>query len=81
MLSRRYSSTPLPLDLSDEALLSGQPIPPNAAALLDADGWNTTGQIYSTTILRARTMFAFIRDEILEIALGSMTDQAAERAM
>lgn len=70
-LSRRYSSTPLPLDLSDESVLAGEPHLSDAVSSLDAEGWNTEGQIYSTTILRARTMFAYIRDEILVLALGS----------
>lgn len=71
MLSARYTSTPLPLDLSDESLLAGEPTLSQIVASLDANGWSTDGQIYSTTILRARTMFAFIRDDILALALGT----------
>ena len=71
MMSGRYTSTPLPLDLSDEVLLAGEPLLSNAVASLDSNGWNTENCIYSTTILRARTSFAFIRDEILALALGS----------
>jgi hypothetical protein len=69
-LSRRHSSTPLPLDLSDEYLLAGEPHLSNAVSSLDATGWNTEGQIYSTMILRARTMFAYICGDILVLALG-----------
>lgn len=65
MLSHACSSTCLPLDLSDEALLSSDLLA--AATELDSHGWNKYGRIYSTTILRSRTMFAKIRHEILEL--------------
>ncbi|CEJ85165.1 hypothetical protein VHEMI03690 [[Torrubiella] hemipterigena] len=71
LLSHRFCSTPLPLDLSDEELL--QPSR-EAAASLNAQGWNTAGNIHHTTILRARTMIAYTRDAILEIALRSNFD-------
>jgi hypothetical protein len=71
MLSHRYSSTPLPLDLSDEQLLSDPASLSESIGRLDGNGWSTDGQIYSTTILRARTSFSFIRGEILDIALCS----------
>lgn len=71
LISRRYASTPLLLDLGENGLLSGQ-IGFNAAVnALDEKGWNKKNALYSTTVLRARVMLAFIRDEILEIALGN----------
>ncbi|GFF77803.1 hypothetical protein IFM62136_09657 [Aspergillus lentulus] len=82
MLSQACSSTSLPLDLSDEALLSGDPLA--AAAELDLNGWNKYGRIHSTTILRSRTMFARIRHEILELVQASLdvpSEQLVERAM
>jgi hypothetical protein len=82
MLSQACSSTSLPLDLSDEALLSGDLLA--AAAELDSHGWNKYGRIYSTTILRSRTMFARIRHEILELVQASLdapSEQLVERAM
>lgn len=69
LMGHRYSSTPLPLDINDERLLSGPPSPHLQDYKLDDNGWNTDGKIYSTTILRARTMLSFIREGILEIAL------------
>lgn len=71
LLNRRYSSTSLPLDLSDEVLLEGGDALARAVEALDEDGWNTEGKLYTTTILRARTSLSYIRDAILEIALGS----------
>lgn len=77
LISGRYNSTPLPLDLSDEALLGKEESFREAIEALDPRGWNTDNQIYSTTILRARTVFNFIRDEILALALGSQGENLA----
>ncbi|KAM0255533.1 hypothetical protein ACHAQJ_005680 [Trichoderma viride] len=71
-LSRRFSSTPLPLDMSDEILLAKPPLTDYGDCRVDENGWNIDGQIYLTTTLRARTMLAYVRDEILEIALQSI---------
>ena len=79
MLNHRYSSTPLPLDLSDEQLLADPTSLSESLARLDAKGWNTDGQIYSTTILRARTSFSFVRGEILDIALCSSIEDVRDR--
>ena len=81
MLSHRYSSTPLPLDLSDEQLLSDPETLSKILEKLDASGWNSDGQIYSTTILRARTSFSIVRGEVLDIALCSMTDGIRDRIL
>lgn len=68
-LSRRVSSTPLPLDVSDEILLTSPPPVTYSDCRVDENGWNMDGRIYLTTALRARTLLAYVRDEILEIAL------------
>jgi hypothetical protein len=82
MLSSRYSSTPLPLDISDEVLLTGGQTLIRAVAALDPNGWNTEGKLFSTTLVRARNMFARILEEILEIALGpDNTGKKIERAL
>ncbi|KAL7931873.1 fungal-specific transcription factor domain-containing protein [Trichoderma chlorosporum] len=71
-LSRRFSSTPLPLDMSEELILSSPPPADYGECRVDEDGWSLDGRIYFTTTLRARTMLSYVRDEILEIALQSM---------
>jgi hypothetical protein len=71
LMSYRYASTPLPLDLRDEDLLSDGATLARAVAALDGNGWNTSGGVYSVTLLRARSMLAFIRDELVEIALST----------
>ncbi|KEF59095.1 uncharacterized protein A1O9_03939 [Exophiala aquamarina CBS 119918] len=58
------------MDVSDEALFAGGEALAKAIASLDENGFNTDGEIYSATVLRARTLLALVRDEILEIALG-----------
>lgn len=69
LISRRFASMPLPLDLSDEVLLTPDPTGSIQRQHLDENGWSTDGVIHSTTMLRARTILSFIRDAILEIAL------------
>ncbi|KAH8197357.1 hypothetical protein TruAng_008487 [Truncatella angustata] len=69
LLNRRYCSTPLPLDLRDQDLVSGQDDLNRAFESLDEHGWNTDGGLYSATVMRARAMIAYIRDELVEIAL------------
>ncbi|KAK1243359.1 hypothetical protein MKX07_003987 [Trichoderma sp. CBMAI-0711] len=72
-LSRRFSSTPLPLDMSDEMLFSGNSLLADYRdCRVDENGWSMDGKLYVTTTLRARAMLAYVRDEILEIALQSM---------
>ncbi|KXH59473.1 fungal specific transcription factor domain-containing protein [Colletotrichum nymphaeae SA-01] len=70
LISRRYARTPPPLDLKDDHLLSDEASLARHVAALDENGWNTKGELYSATIVRARVMLAHIRDEIFEIALG-----------
>lgn len=66
MLSHRFVSTPLPLDVSDEVLLGQTPWRDD---MVDTDGWNTLGAIYSSTLLRARACLGVIRDSILTLSL------------
>ena len=69
-LSRRYMSTPPPLDLPDAVLQGDEMTRRQALKSLDTNGWNLDGKIHETTLLRARFMMSLIRDELLEIALG-----------
>ncbi len=66
MMSQRFISTLLPLDVSDEVLLGLSPWQDN---IVDENGWNTLDEIYSSTLLRARAYLGFIRDSILDISL------------
>ncbi|KAH8901029.1 hypothetical protein GQ53DRAFT_2520 [Thozetella sp. PMI_491] len=80
-LSRRYVSTPLPLDLPTAVLLEDRQTIAEAVARLDADGWSTDGRIYAATIARARTQLAYVRDAILEISLGHSQDTSVENIL
>lgn len=68
-LTGTFCSTPMPLDISDEDLGSDDTTLMQAFNLLDDHGWNTVGEIYPTTMIRARHMIAVIRDELIDIAL------------
>lgn len=70
LLSRRYCSTPLPLDISDEALLKGAESVRRTLKPFEGGVRAEFLQIHPTTLLRVRVQMAYIRDEVLEIALS-----------
>ncbi|EHK25749.1 uncharacterized protein TRIVIDRAFT_114907, partial [Trichoderma virens Gv29-8] len=70
LINRRYCTTPLPLDLSEEDLIADEATLQKAVQGLDARGWNTKGRIYPITLIRARRMLAGLFEEVIEIALG-----------
>lgn len=70
-LSCRYCKMEMPLDLSDaQVCMEGAELEA-ALATLDADGWSTTGDLKRVTWIRVWFGEARIREEILEVALGS----------
>jgi len=79
LLQARYKSTPLPLDLTDEALLAGGDTLAAAVSSLDENGWSKSGNILSATRLRARTLLSLVREDILDIALCAPVHDAASR--
>jgi hypothetical protein len=81
LISRRYSSCPLPLDLRDDDLLAGGDTLTRAIEMLDERGWNTDGRLHSSTLLRARVMIAYIREQLLEIALGTRYDNTLDQLL
>lgn len=70
-LSHRYCKMDMPLDLSDDQLFSEGEELEAALAGLDSNGWNTSSQLCRTTWLRIWLEHCRIREDILEIALGS----------
>lgn len=68
-ISSRYFTTPMPLDISDEALTNASSLE-RAMQDLDSNGWNMTGRLYPVTAIRARFLLAMIRDELFEATLG-----------
>lgn len=61
----------MPLDLSGEQLaLQGTELQ-NVLASLDSNGWNTSGKLHRVTWARVWFLYSRIREEILEVSLGS----------
>jgi hypothetical protein len=79
-LSYRYCKMEEPLDLSDDQLfLEGAELDA-ALATLDVNGWNTSGNLNRNTWLRVWFQHCRIREDILEIALGSEDDDVSHRS-
>ncbi|KAK2601669.1 hypothetical protein QQS21_004743 [Conoideocrella luteorostrata] len=68
-LGSRFATTPLPLDISDDELLNSDAKSLGSSPNIDENGWNTKGQIYSVTVMRAKVMIDLVKEDILEIAL------------
>ncbi|KAI0014575.1 hypothetical protein F4780DRAFT_202842 [Xylariomycetidae sp. FL0641] len=69
LLSRRFASTPLPLDFQDMFVDHRTLI--EASKTLNEHGWNAQGHYYHTTSsMRARAILATVREELFEHALG-----------
>ncbi|OAA74181.1 Fungal transcriptional regulatory protein [Cordyceps fumosorosea ARSEF 2679] len=81
LISHRYYTAPLPLDLRDEDLIAGSTTLANAINSLDERGWNTEGGLYSATVVRARTMMALIRDEVIELTMSNGRNPSLEYLM
>ncbi|KIL86502.1 hypothetical protein FAVG1_10332 [Fusarium avenaceum] len=71
MLSRRYFSRPLPLDISDEDLMAGGDAIKRAVHALDENGFASDGDVLGASLIRARSQLAYIKEELLEMALAS----------
>ncbi|KLU89874.1 hypothetical protein, variant [Magnaporthiopsis poae ATCC 64411] len=70
LISSRYISTKLPLDVTNEELMESRSSLMEAAAKLDPNGWSRIDVMTPVKYMRARVNSALVRDEILEIALG-----------
>ncbi|KAJ4328536.1 hypothetical protein N0V84_001053 [Fusarium piperis] len=73
LISRRYCSTALPLDIPDEDLMSDETTRAEAMKTLDERGWNTQKKVHSGTFIRVRILLSFVLDELVEIVLGNDT--------
>lgn len=81
LLTRRFCSIHLPLDLGDDALLSDRDTFQRHLLRVDSNGWDMDGRLHPASVLRVRTMVALIRDEILEIGLGCIEDHSVDDIM
>jgi hypothetical protein len=65
LISRRYCSTPLPMDISDECAFT------ESVTELNQNDLNVFEKLYPATLMTARLLMAYIRDEILEITFDT----------
>lgn len=54
LLSRRYCTCATLLDLSEEIVMANEETVALAQSKLDANGWNTSGEVYPATLARVR---------------------------
>lgn len=81
ILSRRYCSCPLPLDLPDDAFIYGKEHLIREVKQLDDMGWcrKEDGTIHDMTGMRVSVLFCMILDEILEMLIGNRAQYSDER--
>ncbi|KAG9254476.1 uncharacterized protein F5Z01DRAFT_674214 [Emericellopsis atlantica] len=70
LISGRYVTTPLPRDIPDGAFMGGPEALRLAASQIGDDGWFRGEEIPSVTLGRARLMIAYVKDELMEVALS-----------
>lgn len=79
-LSYRYCVVQLPLDLTDNQLLSHGPELEAALATLDGEGWSKGTRVQRRTWSRAWVQYCTIREDILELSIGAPVGNVVERA-
>lgn len=77
-ISYRHCIIQLPTDLSDDEVCSSQTDLMNTLAKLNG-GYANSGKLGRATVRRATTAHFIIREEILEIVLGSPQDDVGQR--
>lgn len=70
LLSTRFVTTPLPLDIPDVDFVGDAPTFQRAVGKVDGRGWAVNGEMTATTLIRAFTSISFVKDELLELALS-----------
>ncbi|CAG8887914.1 unnamed protein product [Penicillium egyptiacum] len=71
LMNGRFCTLAAPLDLSDEVLVAGGDVLSKAISELDSAGWNSEGKLHLVTPTRLRYHLAIIREETLEVVLGT----------
>ncbi|KAL4906211.1 hypothetical protein BDW74DRAFT_167366 [Aspergillus multicolor] len=75
-INYRYCSISAPLDIRDEDLIAGGEQLAQAMASINDHGWNTKGNTLRGSMLKLRFHVAVLREQALEIALGTFDDEA-----
>ena len=80
LMGWRYSDRKMPLDISDEAVVTDDVGMLNAElSKLDSAGWNTEKHLNSATFIRLRCQFAVFKERLLEQSLAGEKDSDVVR--
>ncbi len=77
-ISHQYSDSKLPLDLSDEMLMTGGATLDHAVSCLDSHGWTRDGTFHPASWIRLRYIIAVFREKILAYSLVTEDNVKAE---
>ena len=81
LINGKFCSCTLPLDLeSCDLKLPGEALE-RAVGALDPEGWSRDSVVPWTTWLRGSAITARLREEVLEISLGTDVNQLEERTL
>jgi hypothetical protein len=96
-MSKRHTDIIMPLDLSDEEVVSDMTVLDQATKALDKDGWNTNGRWlraswivciipadwvhFTNTRQRLRYMSLRFREEVLEFSLTRLDESARNQLL
>lgn len=78
-LTRSYCIMQLPLDLTEEQLMSEGADLDIALRSLDDDGWNSSARIQRSTFARIFVPNSLLAEEILEVSLGTLPHEEVIR--
>ncbi|KAH8121179.1 hypothetical protein ACSS6W_009927 [Trichoderma asperelloides] len=79
-LNRSYCTIELPLDLSDSVIVGPAELLELQISRLDGDGWNKDMTVHPASRQRAVIWLSSIREEILELSLGTITQDLVHEA-
>ncbi|EHK21988.1 uncharacterized protein TRIVIDRAFT_134559, partial [Trichoderma virens Gv29-8] len=79
-LNRSYCNIELPLDLSDSAIVGSGELLELQISRLDGDGWNKDMTVHPASRQRAIVWLSSIREEVLELSLGTITQDLVHKA-
>ncbi|PON22577.1 hypothetical protein TGAM01_v208466 [Trichoderma gamsii] len=79
-LNRNYCTIELPLDLSDSAIVGSAELLELQISRLDGNGWNKDMTVHPASRQRAIVWLSSIREEVLELSLGTITQDLVHEA-
>ncbi|KAL7929788.1 hypothetical protein V8C35DRAFT_314797 [Trichoderma chlorosporum] len=79
-LNRSYCTIELPLDLPDSTIVGSAEVLELQKSRLDGNGWNKDMTVHPASRQRAIVWLSSIREEILELSLGTVTQNLVHEA-